>query len=383
MWIINRGGRSIGGMIWEIVIGIVVFALGWGLSDWARRYGYCKGARKYLSLSLEKVALLENLDEGVITLNREGEVTFANAKALLFLKFDKSFFGSKFSKFTEKSPIVKKLQGLVQEAETNQRREHCHLDLLKLIAIPLPKKLGFILLLQDRSSEQKILDIGKDFIANASHELRTPITIIKGFAETLAEVEDVSDDMFHSILDKIIRNAERMESLVKNLLTLTDLENDFTLDPTPCDLVALIERICNNFALIAPNIHLEQLHNEEEIKILADPVLMELCISNLIKNAIKYSKETPHITIILEQTSDNVKCKVVDKGIGIPPESFERLFDRFYTVNKSHSRKMGGAGLGLSLVKKIIDTHHGKITVESEVGKGSTFTLTFPSFQES
>ncbi|MBS0585807.1 MAG: ATP-binding protein [Verrucomicrobia bacterium] len=228
--------------------------------------------------------------------------------------------------------------------------------------------------------QHQMLHMGKEFIANASHELKTPITIIRGFAETLKDLPEVSDVMFDSILEKIIRNCERMENLVASLLILTDLENNRADVHVACDLVPLLENICTNLLNLHPEAHFEALHNEDHIIVHGNSHLLELAFSNVLRNALKYSPNKQHITIKLERSIETTLISIKDCGMGMKKDDLDHIFERFYTVDKAHSRKLGGAGLGLSIVKMIMDQHQVKTTVTSELGKGTAFSFSFPNY---
>ena len=338
-------------------------------------------------LRAEKKALLENLDEGAITVDGGGRISYINSKAMTLLGISQeNILGKEYleigrSKTKELSVPSKKL---IERVLSEKERAHSHVvvnELLKmhfeLIAIPIPKAEGVILLLKDCSNEQKILEVGKEFIANASHELRTPVTIIRGFAETLKDLEEVSEGMYESILEKIIRNCERMESLVKNLLTLADLENSGPLTLVPCDLIGILDECAGQILVLHPEVHIEQFYNEEEVQILGEETLLSLAFINILKNCVKYSPKPASIKVTIESKEDEVYVQIEDKGVGIPNEAWERIFDRFYTVDKTHSRKLGGAGIGLSIVKIIMDKHDAKIWVTSTPEVGTTFHMTF------
>jgi two-component system phosphate regulon sensor histidine kinase PhoR len=237
---------------------------------------------------------------------------------------------------------------------------------------------GAILVIQDRSSQRKVLEMGKDFIANASHELRTPITIIKGFAETLEDMKEMPHDMLSSIVEKIVRNCERMENLVSNLLTLADMENLSISPYVSCDVIALIQGCMDIVSSVYPDAVIHLHTTREPIYAAADASIMELALINLLTNAAKYSQGPATIDVKVEAASEDVIISISDHGIGIPAADLEHIFERFYTVNKAHSRKLGGAGLGLSLVKTIIEKHHGSIEVSSTLGRGTTFTIHLP-----
>ncbi len=338
-------------------------------------------------LRLEKRALLENLQEGALTVDGAGRISCVNSKALSLLGIAQDKILGKEYRDLDRA-LVKDLalpsKKLIERVLNEKERAHSHVvlnELLKmhfeLIAIPIPQAEGVILLLKDCSNEQKILEVGKEFIANASHELRTPLTIIRGFAETLKDLEEVSEGMYESILEKIIRNCERMERLVKNLLTLADLENSGPLSLVPCDLVALIDEAAQQILAIHPETHIEQFYNQDEIIVLGEETLLILAFINILKNCVKYSHKPAAIKVTIESKEDEVYLQIEDKGVGIPEESWERIFDRFYTVDKTHSRRLGGAGIGLSIVKIIMDKHDAKIWVTSTPGVGTTFHISF------
>lgn len=219
--------------------------------------------------------------------------------------------------------------------------------------------------------------VGKDFVANASHELRTPITIIKGFAETMNDLPEISASMLEDFVEKIVRNCHRMDNLVKNLLTLTDLDALPKAKLQDCDIVCLMDNCAHTLLSVYPNTDIEILHNQDVVLVPADPDLLELALMNLLENAAKYSVGDPKISVTIEKTEEGVDVVIKDKGKGIPAEDLDSIFERFYTVNKAHTRKLGGAGLGLSIVKTIISKHDAQISVFSELGKGTTFTLSF------
>jgi signal transduction histidine kinase len=249
---------------------------------------------------------------------------------------------------------------------------------LDLIAAPKPYRSGAILVIQDKSSQHKVIEMGKDFVANASHELRTPITIIHGFAETLQDLPKISKEMLIDITEKIVRNCQRMETLIKNLLTLSDIDNIPETKFINSDVCDVLENCRHMVLAVHPTATIEIKKEKDEIKAPIDPDLMELAIMNLLDNAVKYSKPPARVTISISSQKNDVKITIADQGIGIPEEDVDKIFERFFTVDKAHSRRLGGAGLGLSIVKTIITKHEGTIQVQSIVGKGSTFTILLP-----
>jgi two-component system, OmpR family, phosphate regulon sensor histidine kinase PhoR len=336
----------------------------------------------------EKEAILESLGEGVIAVDAEMNVRYIN------------FIGTKMIGIPRRQ-LLGKLFPEIQETRYPQLLDKCR-SLLKscqeklsvltdsisigdgkkvyldLIAAPKAQRNGAILVLQDKSSHYKVLEMGKDFVANASHELRTPITIIKGFAETLEDLPELPREMVVDITEKIVRNCQRMDTLVKNLLTLADLENLPDSRFQECDLVVLMETCKQVVLAVYETAQITIEKSSEAITVAADPDILELAIINLLDNAAKYSNPPAKIAIKLEKETDEASIFISDQGIGIPPADLEHIFERFYTVDKARSRRLGGAGLGLSIVRTIIEKHHGTISVTSVVGVGTTFSIRLP-----
>lgn len=338
-------------------------------------------------------ALVEMFQEGVLIFDQEGEMIICNhiAQSMLGIQFSYqnpiSLF--KLARKQKESLIdlclklgLKALrsESVIKEAITI---EHAKTKNLTLIASPSTLESYIIVIIQDNSSLNRISQLGKDFIANASHELRTPITIIKGFAETLRDLPVVSESMLEDITERIIRSCERVNNLVQNLLLLADLDHSVQFDLRPCDLVSLFESCSYSLLALHPDICIEVLQNQDEIMVPANPDLLEQAIMNLLENAVKYSKTTAHITVTMKQEGSKVSIEIRDRGIGIDQEHLEHIFDRFYRENKDRSRKLGGAGLGLSIVYAIIEKHHGEICVESKKDVGTTFIITLDTALQS
>ncbi len=323
--------------------------------------------------------VLDHMSEGLLVIDQNQKLTYINSRAKQLLEISSpNPTGKSLKDLSEENPLIKHCLELLNRSQKliefskgdNQRIE------LRYVHKKNNKKQFFFL--QDSSCEMKMRDMGKDFVANASHELRTPITIVRGFAETLRDLPKISEVMLEDIIEKIIRNCLRMSVLVKNLLTLADLEAIPKSRFQGCDLVALLDNCNSTLLSLHPEIRIETLHNKETIMVRADPDLLELALMNILENGVKYSKTPANLHVTIEEKKDKIRLSIKDHGIGIPPKDVEKIFDRFYTVNKAHSRRLGGAGLGLAIVKSILTKHEGKIDVTSEVGEGTTFNLLFP-----
>jgi two-component system phosphate regulon sensor histidine kinase PhoR len=335
----------------------------------------------------ETEGILESLGEGVIAFNPVGEITFANRVACQMLVTEhEGIIGKTLDKISSRYPdLLKRGKELIfqvfqtsestLETWTLKTGNRIYLDLL---AAPLAQQNGAILVLQDKTSDYKVVEMGKDFIANASHELRTPITIIRGFTETLQDIPNLSKKMLNEITEKIVRTCGRLEKLVKGLLTLSDIENFAKVHIHTVDLKDLVENCKILHLTLHPETKVAFHTHLDHAYISADADLIEMAIQNLLENAVKYSQGPANIEIRIRKEGQRVFLDIQDKGIGIPESDILHIFDRFYTVDKARSRKSGGAGLGLSIVKTIVEKHAGRISVVSKVNQGTIFIITLP-----
>ena len=324
------------------------------------------------------------LEEGVILVGRHFKIFHANRAACTLLNLQQAhMLKKKLGSFSH--PLLERaVFQLIQARETSETiTETFNIEgegFFELIAFSPARNKG-VILIRDRSDQKQVIEMGKAFVANASHELRTPITIIKGFAETLQDLPELSMDMLSEITEKIVRNCQRMENLVKSLLTLSDLEMHAAPSFQECDMCQLVESCRHLLSPLYPKAHIELRSVEPQVKLLADPHILELAIFNLFENAAKYSTVDAQISVEITKREREVVCTIKDRGIGMAPQDLKHIFERFYTVDKARSRKLGGAGIGLSIVKTIIQKHDGSIAVDSKLGAGTSFTLTLPILQ--
>jgi two-component system phosphate regulon sensor histidine kinase PhoR len=335
----------------------------------------------------ETEGILESIGEGVIAFNPLGKITFANRVACkMLVSRHEDMIGKSLSEVPSKHPdlLQRGHELVIQVFQTSEPILQTWMEksvarvYLDLIAAPLAQHNGAILVLQDKTSDYKVLEMGKDFVANASHELRTPITIIRGFAETLQDIPNISKVMLDEITGKIVRTCGRLDKLVKSLLTLADIENFSKLQFYNVDLKTLVENCKNTLVMVHPETKITIHSTLSHAYIAADTDLLEMAIQNLLDNAVKYSQSPATIEIRIRTESGQLFLDIQDKGIGIPEADMPHIFGRFYTVDKARSRKSGGAGLGLSIVKTIIEKHSGRIAVVSKVGQGTIFIISLP-----
>lgn len=248
----------------------------------------------------EKETILETLVEGVIAVDKTGVVRYLNFTASKMLGISqKQLLEHLFlaHKETPRSDLLEKCQALLSIAQKERVismdsiffQEEEKKQYLDLIVSPKKDGLGAVIVLQDKTNHYKVLEMGKEFVANASHELRTPITIIKGFAETLQEMPNISPELFADIIEKIVRNCERMDMLVKNLLTLADIENLSESRFQACDIDRVIVNCKDNLLSLHPDIKLEVHTPQSKITLPIDPDLIEMALMNILENAVKYS----------------------------------------------------------------------------------------------
>lgn len=239
---------------------------------------------------------------------------------------------------------------------------------------------GSVAVIHDITQLRHLEKIRQDFVANISHELKTPLTSIKGFVETLLDgaLEDKTNSL--DFLKTIDNHVNRLNALIDDLLELAHLESqEIVLNKTRFNLAALVNQIALGFKTQAKNRNLTiSLKLPPDLEIFADRSKIEQVFSNLIHNAVKYNKENGSVLIYSELFEGKLKITIEDSGVGIPLKDIPRIFERFYRVDKARSRQLGGTGLGLSIVKHIIELHGGQVGVESTEGLGSKFSLIIP-----
>ncbi len=242
--------------------------------------------------------------------------------------------------------------------------------------------IGAVIVLNDVTDFRRLEHIRRDFVANVSHELKTPVTSIKGFVETLldgAMHDPVDTERFLHIVAK---QADRLHAIIEDLLSLSKIEEHEDHDDIVADVVPLrplLESAVHACASAAEMTTIDvRLDCDEPLKARVNGVLMEQAVTNLLDNAIKYSEPGRQVRIVAGEQNGEVTISVVDRGSGIAKEHLARIFERFYRVDPARSRKLGGTGLGLAIVKHIVQAHHGQVSVDSTLGVGSTFTIHLP-----
>ena len=235
-----------------------------------------------------------------------------------------------------------------------------------------------LLLSQDVSQIEKTDSMRRDFVANVSHELKTPLTVLSGFLETVQELELNEEDR-KKYLDLMSVQTGRMKTLVEDLLTLAKLEGN----PEPpvtqvVPMAVMLSRLQSDAQGLSQGRHQIVVENNSQKNVLGDDLELYSAFGNLVSNAVRYTPDGGNITIRWSDSGDEAIFSVIDTGTGIAQEHIPRLTERFYRVDRSRSRDTGGTGLGMAIVKHVISRHHGELKIESTLGVGSEFSLSFP-----
>ncbi len=338
----------------------------------------------------EQEAMLASMVEGMLAVDTEERILRINRAAERLLGIHSGqVLGRRLQEVVRKAD----LQRFV--ARTLASRQPVEADLVlhdpqerflqghgTLLRSNLGKDLGALIVLNDVTRLRRLENLRRDFVANVSHELKTPITAIKGCVETLLDGAAADPEASRRFLEIIARQGERLNAIIDDLLTLSRIEQDAERHDIPLQVGALrdvLEAAIQSCSVTATarSIRLD-LECPEDVMAVINPPLLEQALVNLIDNAVKYSDEGGRVLLTVRHAGVETLIEVRDWGCGIPREHLARLFERFYRVDKARSRKVGGTGLGLAIVKHIVQAHRGRVTVESTPDQGSAFAIILP-----
>ncbi len=333
------------------------------------------------------LAILESMTEGVVVMDTAGRVTLLNSVLSGILNVSKEeTVGRYFWEIFRDPEINKTLQAALKD-QVALKKEHTMLlsdSVYQIHISPVfsgKKFLGIAAVFYDLTKIKELEKARSEFVANVSHELKTPLTSIIGFIETLREgaIEDPEHrGKFIQIIDE---HSRKLSLLIEDLLLLSKLESG--KDRMKKEVVNLGKVLTKISELLKQNLEAKKIELQVQLKpepflIYADALLVEQALTNLLDNAIKYNKPHGRIWVSASQNMHGATLRVKDTGVGIPEQELSRVFERFYRVDKSRSRESGGTGLGLSIVKHIIEKHAGIVEVNSAENKGTTFTILLP-----
>ena len=329
-------------------------------------------------------AILLHIKDGIIAFNLNGNLTYINPAAIDLFRLEKN--DDTFDKIFRKIDLDVNLEKIVYLDDVTSFEQTVYVGerYINVFFAPLKDsnniRNGILILLQDITEHVRLDNMRKEFVADVSHELKTPITSIRGYADTLLDGEYDKETQV-KFLNVISTESERMAKLVTDLLTLSRYDNNKNkTEVVEIDLGDMTKK-----CLEKVDLEIEKKHHKVECFVTADvpPVRadkygVERVILNILTNSIKYTPENGNIKIYVGFVYNDAYIKVIDNGIGIPEEDLPRIFERFYRVDKARARELGGTGLGLAIAKEIIEKNNGSIDIKSQVGKGTEVVVRIP-----
>lgn len=334
-------------------------------------------------------ALFESMIEGVLVLGPDGRIQLVNESLVRLFQFTgpvhgqsllEAFRSHQLSELMERLPHETQVEGFELELPGLQPR---HFEINAAMLKLGHEQCGTILVFHETTRLHQLENLRKEFVANVSHELRTPLSLIKGYVETLLDGAKDDPVVANRFLRTIDRNADRLIFLIEDLLTISQLESgNAMMNLQAARLRDLVAQAIGDFEPVAGerNVSLEN-QVAAEVWIEGDPDRVHQVLCNLIDNAVKYGRQGGCVRVQAERDAADgmVVVSVKDDGPGIPGEALERIFERFYRVDRARSREQGGTGLGLSIVKHIIQSHGGRAWAESRPGEGAAFYFSLPA----
>lgn len=331
--------------------------------------------------------ILLHLTDGVLAFNLKGELVHANLAAKKMMKIKDEI---SFEEIFKKHKIDINMEKIIYLEDWTSSEQMVNIGeaYVNMFFAPYRDEQeragGIIVVIQDITEQAKLDEMRKEFVANVSHELKTPLTSIKTYSETLLE-QDLDVESKNKFLNVILTEANRMTRLVSDLLQLTKFDyKKVAWNKISFDLPELVKQICEKHKIQADNKNqiLDCFVTANVPKVYADRDGIERVVTNIITNSIKYTGENGTIKVYVGAVHNDAYIKVIDNGIGVPKEDLPRVFERFYRVDKARSREMGGTGLGLPIAKEIIEANGGSIVMNSEVGKGTEVIMKIPCNKE-
>lgn len=340
---------------------------------------------------LQLTSIVKSISHGILAIDIKGNILLINdvAKEMLKCNIKTNLEGVNFRFVVGDKKILETFQKYVG----NTQNEVIELNLkdnvvyrIKIDPVYLQDTkhaiIGSIINIEDITELVKLENMRQDFVANVSHELKTPLTSITGFVETLKLNDNIDKNTRNHFLDIIEKESNRLKDLIEDILLLSSIENGQDLSYEEVKLFNICKDVCEitEYIALSKNITVSYNFEDEDVCIYGFRDNVKQIFLNLIDNGIKYTPKDGHIEVLqhYDENKQNIILEFKDNGIGIPKESLDRIFERFYRVDKARSRDIGGTGLGLAITKHMIKSLGGNITVESILGVGSNFIITIP-----
>ena len=329
-------------------------------------------------------AVLTAMANGIIAVDRQKRITMINSSAEQMFQIHESALGFYIHEIIRSSELVNNVNQALEEDKLTTFEFHFHKDELKILMIYItPMKederiTGAVVLIHDITELRKLEQMRSDFVANVSHELKTPLTSIKGFIETLQTGAIYDTDTAIHFMDIINIEADRLTRLINDILSLSELESrkgNFSTEKVQLNLIIKETMEIMKSHATDKSIDLKYQIFDRKVWVKGNRDLLKQMMINLVDNAIKYTPSKGSVTVWMDVKDQKVYLHIKDTGIGIATEHISRIFERFYRVDKGRSRSLGGTGLGLAIVKHIVKSMDGDIKVESKSGKGTEFIV--------
>jgi two-component system phosphate regulon sensor histidine kinase PhoR len=328
----------------------------------------------------ELAAMLDAMQEAVIAITPEGLVRWSNA-VMQRIAGAQIQNGQPLEQFVHAPELLEFVHGALERGEVGFGRSKSLVvgRVFEISAAPLPSG-GALAVLHDVTRIESAEKARREFVANVSHELRTPLTSIQGYVETLIEEPDTNPDTTREFLGVILKNAKRMSRLTEDLLVLASIESpDYQPVLKAIPASTLVKDAIDSLRGMVAESEVElEFAGAPDVPVMADPDRMSQVFGNLIENSLKYASSGRRIRVGACLLASEIQFTVQDFGPGIAAKYLERIFERFYRVDKARSRESGGTGLGLAIVKHIVQVHGGRVWAESEIGHGAAFHFTLP-----
>lgn len=327
--------------------------------------------------------ILEGMTEAVLALDDADRVTHVNRAAIELLGLGSSPDGKPLIEVTRVPALAELMAQVHREGEATAEFEFEHSRRRRVLARAARVRLagGTVLVMLDITEMRRLEQVRRDFVANVSHEIRTPVSVILANAETLRGGALDDAERAPGFLDAIVRNAERLSQLVSDLLDLSRIESGhYALEARDFDVVPVVHKMARAVGQLANAKAISiTLDLPERLMANADPAALEQVLLNLLENAVKYTPSGGAIQVAGTLSDEAVECKVIDNGAGIEPRHRARIFERFYRVDPGRSREMGGTGLGLAIVKHLVGAMRGQVSVAAAADRGSVFRVRLPA----